>query len=40
MLTNCDPQDEEKVTLPFCLFTVMLNEAELLPFTFCEAGET
>jgi len=38
MFTNCDPQDEEKVTLPFCFFTVILKVAELLPFTVCEAG--
>jgi len=40
MFTTCDPQDDEKVTSPFCLFTVILNVTELLPVTLCEAGDT
>jgi hypothetical protein len=40
MFTVCDPQDDEKVTSPFCFFTVILNVTELLPVTPCEAGDT
>ena len=40
MFTTCDPQDDEKVTSPLCLFTVISNVKELVPVTLCEAGDT
>lgn len=40
MFTVCEPQEDERVTAPFCFFTVIVKVTELLPVTFCEPGIT
>ena len=41
MVTACEPHEAfEKVTLPLCFLTVMVNEAAAVPVTLAEAGET
>lgn len=32
--------DEVNVTLPFCFFTVTVNEAEPVPLTLADVGDT
>ena len=39
-VTVCEPHDDEKVTLPFCFFTLIVKVAEFVPVTVAEAGET
>ena len=39
-VTVCEPHDDEKVTLPFCFFTLIVKLTGLVPVTVAEAGET
>jgi len=39
-VTVCEPHDDEKVTLPFCFFTLIVKLTEFVPVTVAEAGET
>lgn len=39
-VTVFEPHDDEKVTLPFCFFTLIVKLTELVPVTVAEAGET
>ena len=39
-VTVFEPHDDEKVTLPFCFFTLIVKVTGLVPVTVAEAGET